>query len=253
MSIQRDEVPRWLRALALGLFALALGGIAGVPEAIRRLLVGALTHWWDHAVPVIFPALILAQWFGALFPMEAEWTPALLSFASFPAVGALLALDRGRRHPDRARTLRELAWSNLFNPLLFVHARPALALDGALAAVAWLAVGMPQRSAPRRIGFGLRRPAIHAMNWTTIYGAATVLGRIVVTGLSAHVAPLIDPWSAGGRLDLVRCISLGFGGLAYLAVFARPVRRTGVLTGFLLCRFADAGAGLVFGLLRLHA
>lgn len=249
VTARADRRPIWLRTLAFALFVVMLAAIGGFPEEIRRVLATLLARWWDHAVPVLFPALILAQWFAALFPEWPECAPALLSLASFPGVGTLLALDQARRNPDRGRTIRELAWANLVNPLLFPHPRPVLVLDAGLAVAAWVLVGPPRRGAPRPAVLGLRHPVLQAMNWTTIYGASAVLGGLSLSFLPARFAAVFDPWSAGAPTGLFPLVGLGFGGLGYLLAFAPAMRRARVLTGFLVTRLAGGVVSLVLAML----
>jgi len=146
---------------------------AGEPwSTLRVSLQLALHQWWEVHVPVLFAALLIVESALWTVPQLRRWAPSLLSLASFPLIGSLYVLTQPRY---RARAA-DLAWANLYNPLLLRHPGPVLWLDGLALGVAWWTQGWPQGDAGRR---WRRHPVEAAMNGATVLGAALVSAAVL--------------------------------------------------------------------------
>lgn len=153
---------------------------------VRTTLRLALHQWWDQHVPVVFASLALVETLLWAYPAARRWAPTLLSLASFPLIGSLLALRSNRsRHPAAA-----LAWANLYNPLLLPHPGQILWLDALAVTLAWWRYGWPEPLPAIR---WRRRPVEEAMNGATLLGAGMMLSAVTRLILPASVWAWIDP------------------------------------------------------------
>lgn len=226
----RSTVP--LFALATAVIVLA----ALHPLSTRDAAEYAVALWWNHMVPMMFPAYVLAQALMALWPRSplAAWM--ILAFLTFPPIVAVALLDGSRSGRVAPRDIVPLLlYTNLYNPLFFPHPSFALAMDGALLTSA-LILCPPGRIVavpPPRRNLTPRQWVVDGMNWTSIAGLVTLAAWILhrwFTPLGAGwaVDPLTLHW-ASQRVSMPAVFFTAFGGLAYwtplLSTRRMPQRR----------------------------
>jgi hypothetical protein len=238
------SIVHWRYAAAVGLLAcLAVAALHPLPT--REAAEYAVSLWWNHLVPVMFPAYVLAQGFLVLAPRRQLWTLMVLAFLTFPpVVGVLLVKSRSS---DVRASAPLLLYTNLYNPLFFPHPRFGLLLDGALLLSAvilappWRAV-WPRAEAARG-AITPRLWVIDSMNWTTIAGLTTLIAGLGhrwlhPLGVGWAIDPLGIHWSAGG-VPIGATFFTAFGGLAYWAPLWLAAPRGG-RWHWLGARFAQA-------------
>ena len=246
---------RWLF-----LAAILLAGVDIVldPVSVRQQLLAVLTAWWNRSVPILFPSLMAVQVINRLFPEWTDYTPMLMSLASFPWVGGLYSLvEWRRRRVPTAVMIRWLMWSNVYNPLLFAHPGQGLVLDVTLllSAGIWGGLRPPSTSPEPPTLRGYSRIPLQAMNWITVYGGALLLGRLLAPPrLWPMVALLIDPVGIAPRArssPILSVAALGLGGLAFLIPSTIAVQDSKLATKLLTARlFQAASAAAIFAVLE---
>ncbi len=250
---------RTTRIRWLFLAAIVLAGVEITldPVSARQQLLTVLTAWWNLSVPILFPSLMAVQVINRLFPEWTDYAPMLMSLASFPWVGGLYSLvEWRRRRGSTALMMRRLMWSNVYNPLLFARPRQGVVLDGILllCAAIWSGASPPSPAHQPSTRTGYSRVPIQAMNWTTVYGGALLLGRLLSPSLLWPLtAVLIDPVGIApgtGLPPIVDVAGLGLGGLAFLVPAALALSASGLATKLVATRlFQAASTAAVFTVL----
>lgn len=243
------------RAVLL-LMGMALVLLLAHPARWIPLAQSAINLWWARVVPILFPGYLLGTWVVPLI-MPYEAVTGLLSLATFPVVGATLALEHYRQgRVSREDAERAWVFGNFTNPLLLPLNLESqvclLAANGLLCAAALHAI--PRRAAPvparSLMPRGWPASAMDAMNWSAVYGA----GVVIVT-LMAGLHPVLTRLAFLGEVAVqattapiwLRTAIGGSGGLVFLLPQLYQARELGLPTGRLaLWRVAAASlAGLL--------
>ncbi|MBX5466249.1 MAG: hypothetical protein K6U14_01970 [Firmicutes bacterium] len=192
-------------------------------NALHSLITAAMAQWWAIRVPVLFASLLAAEGLLWTFPALGPWAPVLLSVSSFPLVGTLWALPRSARRLSSRALVASTLSANLYNPLLFAHPGPVLALD-LLALAVGVSLARPFFP-PRRAVF--RHPVEDAMNATTWLGAG-----MIAASLLHHLVPLPtawwDPLTPGALPPSGGLTPLAVGGIVWILPLALILRRRGL-------------------------
>jgi hypothetical protein len=130
----------------------------------------------------------------------------------------------------------QIAWSNVYHPLLFPHPAQAVLLDAILLGTAWLGTSRPTRvqSATELMALDeCDQIPLQAINGATLFGGALVMNRLLVPALLAPwLALFVDPITADLATTPFRwlaIVALGAGGILLVipALFYRfPLQKT---------------------------
>lgn len=233
---------RWILAVVL-LTALALA--MAYPDGFRAAAREAMTHWWENLVPDVFASLLVVHGILWLVPEWEPLAPMLQSLAGFPLIGGFSAL---RQSPAQSLPAR-LAWTNLYNPLLFAHPWHGLILDACLAAGAWITTGPPPLA--HTGGVHSPHPVTTSMNATTVLGAYVLAGHLLAaTTLPLSMLTILDPLIRGTQSPVWwNRFWLGMNGMALFPLAIEAGRRGMPLRALISPRLISAlfaGMAIIF-------
>ena len=186
-----------LFALCLGLVILVLG--LGPLHHMYSLWQHSIMYWWDTLVPALFPALSIGVFVASRtrhdFP---RFSAALLGLTGLPLMPLYMS-SKSRSDPHNSVAISAL-WGNLYNPLIFPHTIPIIAVDilSLVTAICLEAMGAlahfprMERNAKHRVG--QVSPILQAMNLTTLIGGFLAITHTLDIS-ATPILLLIDPVS----------------------------------------------------------